>query len=60
MPSDMRGGRGRSAIYNWRVKCGKKEVFSHPKKVECRNFIRDNEGKTILFRYKLRLIQPNT
>lgn len=59
MPSDMRGGQGRSAICNWRVKCGKKEVFSHERKMKCREFIRDNESSKILFPHKLRLIPPN-
>lgn len=56
MPSDIHGGRGRSAIYNWRVKAGNREVFSDPVKNKCSQFIRDNEkvsGK------KLRLIPPN-
>ena len=39
MPSDRKGGRGRSEIYNWRVKIGrhKGEVFSKRKAVcDCR------------------------
>ncbi len=57
MPSDRHGGRGRSAIYNWRVKAGNREVFSHPVKMKCEEFIRNcggkHEGK------KCRLIPPN-
>jgi hypothetical protein len=57
MPSNKSGGRGRSAIYNWRVKAGKKEVFSDPKKMKCEEFIRENDGK--FDDKKLRLIPPN-
>lgn len=57
MPSDTMGGRGRSAIYNWRVKVGNKEVYSDPVKNKCEQFIRDNNGK--LNGKKLRLISPN-
>lgn len=57
MPSDKHGGRGRSAIYNWRVKAEKKEVFSHPVKLKCEEFIRINNGK--IDGKKLRLIAPN-
>lgn len=56
MPSSRTAGRGRGAIYNWRVKAGNREVFSAPKKIDCKNFIRDNpvvDGK------KCRLIPPN-
>ena len=58
MPSDRHGGRGRSAIYNWRVKAGNREVFSDPVKQRCEEFIRNNpvwkaSGK------KCRLIPPN-
>jgi hypothetical protein len=56
MPSDRRGGRGRGSIVNWRVKCGKKEVFSKPMKVDCTTFIRENQKK---YDKKLRLIPPN-
>jgi hypothetical protein len=56
MPSDIRGGRGRSAIYNWRVKCGKKEVFSDPVKIVCSTFVRENKKK---FNQKLKLVPPN-
>jgi len=57
MPSDKMGGRGRSAIYNWRVKTGNKEVFSANQKNICEKFIRDNDGK--MNGKKLRLIPPN-
>ena len=57
MPSDVRGGRGRSAIYNWRVKAGKREVFSDPVKSVCATWIRDHGGKHN--GHKLRLIPPN-
>jgi hypothetical protein len=57
MPSDVHGGRGRSAIYNWRVKAGNKEVFSDPVKLKCEQFIRENGGK--VNGKKCRLIQPN-
>ena len=56
MPSDMRGGRGRSAIYNWRVKCGNREVFSRPVKMDCKIFIRDHQKE---YPQKLKLISPN-
>jgi hypothetical protein len=42
MPSDTRGGRGRSGIYRWRVKLGKKAVFSAPKKSDCATWARKN------------------
>ena len=58
MPSDKMGGRGRSAIYNWRVLAGKKEVFSDPFKRKCTQYIRDNDGKD-KDGVKLRLISPN-
>lgn len=57
MPSDVRGGRGRSAIYNWRVKAGSREVFSDAVKSKCAQFIRDHGGK--VDGKKLRLIPPN-
>ena len=56
MPSAMRGGRGRSAIPDWRVKAGKKEVFSDPVKFKCAIFIREHKKE---YREKLRLISPN-
>ena len=56
MPSDIRGGRGRSAIYNWRVKAGKKEVYSDPTKFKCKIFIKENQKN---FYDKLKLIEPN-
>lgn len=56
MPSNMIGGRGRSAIYNWRVKAGKKEVFSKPTKFECKIFIKEHQKD---YHDKLRLIPPN-
>jgi hypothetical protein len=55
MPSDKIGGRGRSAIYNWRVKAGMKEVYSHPTKFSCRLFILENKNK---YKQKLWLITP--
>lgn len=58
MPSDKRGGRGRSAIYNYRVKAGNKEVFSHPQKGKCAEYIRQHNGKGENGE-KLRLIPPN-
>jgi hypothetical protein len=57
MPSDVRGGRGRRAIGSWRVKAGKREVFSAEKKVVCASFIREHGGK--LDGQRLRLIPPN-
>jgi hypothetical protein len=59
MPSDRKGGRGRSEIYNWRVKCGNKEVFSNPVKFNCRNFIKENKDNKKEYPQKLRLIPPN-
>ena len=56
MPSDLRGGRGRSAIYNWRVKCGNKEVYSDPLKFQCEIFIKENKSR---YPKKLKLIRPN-
>ena len=58
MPSDLKGGRGRSAIYNWRVKVGRQrgEVFSHPTKFACKTFIREHQKE---HKEKLRLIEPN-
>ena len=57
MPSDKMGGRGRNAIYNWRVKAGNQEVYSDPVKSKCKQFIRENDGK--MDGKKLRLIPPN-
>ncbi len=58
MPSDKVGRSGRrNAIHNWRVKAGKKEVYSREKKIDCEQFIRDNNGR--LNGKKLRLIPPN-
>ena len=57
MPSDKHHGRGRSAIVNWRVKAGNREVFSDPSKTKCETFVRENGGK--LDGNKLRLIPPN-
>ncbi len=42
---------------NWRVKAGKREVFSAEKKLACTAFIREHGGK--LDGVKLRLIPPN-
>ena len=56
MPSDIKGGRGRSAIVNWRVKCGNKEVYSDPVKFKCAYFIQTHKGE---YKGKLRLIPPN-
>jgi len=57
MPSDKKSRtRGRTAIYNWRVKCGKKEVFSDPQKGNCAQWMRDNAER---FTGKLCLIPPN-
>lgn len=56
MPGPRSGSRGRGAIYDWRVKAGKREVFSSPKKTDCVEFIRNSPkvgGK------KCRLIPPN-
>jgi hypothetical protein len=57
MPTSRTGGRGRGAIYNWRVKAGNREVFSDPVKFKCEQFMRSNGGK--LDGKKLRLIPPN-
>jgi len=57
MPSDKHGSRGRSAIYNWRVKTGNREVFSNSVKMKCEQFIRENNGK--YNGCKCRLIPPN-
>jgi hypothetical protein len=56
MPSDKHGGRGRSAIYNWRVKCGKREVYSDPVKFSCTTWIRENQKN---YPQKLKLVKPN-
>jgi hypothetical protein len=45
MPSDRHHGRGRSAIVNWRVKAGKREVFSAEKRGACETFIRERGGE---------------
>jgi hypothetical protein len=54
MPSDLRGGRGRSAIYNWRVKCGNKEVYSDLVKFSCKIWIKENQKH-----YDKKLISPS-
>lgn len=62
MPSDSYGGRGRSAIYNWRVKAGNKEVYSNASQSKCEQFIREHNGKAedkTGAVVKLRLIPPN-
>jgi hypothetical protein len=59
MPSDLKGGRGRSAIYNWRVKIKghqKGEVFSDPTKFACVTWMKEHKKE---FKQKLRLIKPN-
>lgn len=56
MPSDKHHGRGRSAIYNWRVKAGKKDVFSDGKKMNCEIFIKEHKSE---YKVKLRLVPPN-
>lgn len=58
MPSDRKGGRGRSAIYNWRVKEGNREVFCWPQKFKCQQYIHEHNGKGERGD-KLRLIPPN-
>lgn len=57
MPSPRRGGRGRSAIADWRVKAGRREVFFSAKKTDCTTFIRSHDGK--IDGVNLRLIPPN-
>jgi len=57
MPSPRRGGRGRNAIPDWRVKAGRREVFSSGKKIDCTTYIRSHDGK--LDGVRLRLIPPN-
>lgn len=57
MPSSKHGGRGRSAIPNWRVKAGNKEVFADQIKFKCEQWIREHGGK--YDGKKLRLIPPN-
>jgi hypothetical protein len=56
MPSDMKGGRGRSAIVNYRVKAGNKDVYSHQTKFKCKIFIKENQKD---YKEKLKLIPPN-
>lgn len=56
MPSDQKRGGRRTAIYNWRVKAGKKDVFSDEKKLKCEIFIRENQHE---YTKKLRLVPPN-
>lgn len=56
MPSDMRGGRGRSAIVNYRVKHGKKDVFSDATKFKCTIFIKEHQKE---YPQKLKLVPPN-
>lgn len=58
MPGPRRKGGRRTEISDWRVKAGSKEVFSHPVKFKCEQFIRDSGGK--LNGVKLRLIPPNS
>lgn len=57
MPSHRTGGRGRSAIYEWRVKAGRRDVCTNPVKGKCVQFIRDNGGK--VGGVSLRLVPPN-
>ena len=56
MPSALRGGRGRSAIPFYRVKCGNKEVFKDFVKYKCTIWIKEHQKEYDL---KLRLIKPN-
>lgn len=56
MPSDKKSGGRRTAIYKWRVKAKKKDVFSDEKKLNCEIFIREHQPE---FKDKLRLIPPN-
>jgi len=56
MPSDIKGGRGRSAIINYRVKAGNKDVFSDAQKFKCKIFIKEHQKE---YPQKLKLIPPN-
>jgi hypothetical protein len=56
MPSAKIGGRGRSAIPDWRVKAGKREVFSDPVKFKCSIWMKEHRKD---YPMKLRLIPPN-
>jgi len=57
MPSDARAGGRCTAIVSWRVKAGKKDVFSSEKRGACDEFVRRNGGK--VGGVKLRLVPPN-
>jgi hypothetical protein len=67
VPSDRRGGRGRSGIVTWRVLAGKREVFSDPLMSACERWIREHggfaevpaDGGGRTKRAKLRLVRPN-
>jgi hypothetical protein len=56
MPSDIRGGRGRSAIVNYRVKCGKKDLFDNQQKFVCIIWIKEHQRE---YNKKLRIVPPN-
>jgi hypothetical protein len=55
MPSDKKEGWGRS-FHNWRVKCGRKDVYSDPVKFKCSIFIREHQSE---YPSKLKLVPPN-
>lgn len=58
MPSAKQGGRGRSAIPFWRVKCGKREVYlSTVGKKDASEWIRKNQSA---YDQKLKLVPPNS
>lgn len=57
VPSYVRGSRGRAEVVSWRVKAGKRDVFSSEKRSACDQFVRDHGGK--IDGVKLRVVPPN-
>jgi hypothetical protein len=56
MPSDIRHGGRRGSICDYRVKCGKKDIFRDAVKYKCTIFIKENQKN---YDKKLRLVPPN-
>lgn len=57
MPSSKQGGRGRSAIPYWRVKCGRREVYeSRVGKKDCEEWVRAHQPE---YDQKLKVVPPN-
>ena len=57
MPSDGRRYGRVTEVVSWRVKAGRRDVFSAEKRTACDQFVRENNGK--IDGIKLRVVPPN-